>query len=736
MSTVSTRPAVAMATIIPEVRLTEGEAAALAAERYAAGRLPGAENLCRRLLESQPDAIASLHLLGRICLDTGRPHEAAELLKRAIAATPGDSSLRRDLGRALAGLGRPAEAVTHFEAALLADPSDAEGARLLGLALADLGRLDAGVAALQDALLLRPDFAEAACDLGKVLQQAGRLAESELSLRRALGLTPDSPDAHAALARTLSALGRPDEAADAYHTALKLAPQDADIWLAFADLSQAESQYEDAVEAYQRALRLRPDWPAALSHLALAMLALGTPAEAEDLSRRAVALDKTNMQLLLNLAAVLMAERRAGEAVDCYRQVLQLDPASLPARIELARALQAMGEGAAAIEAAETAAALAPASAEAVAGLAGILTQEGHYAAAEAALRRHPAVSAYGPLAALGDALRGQERLGEAVDAYRRALELAPSDAAAHAGLAQALLGAGDYESGWAEYAWSVQTANSEWDGGPLDGKTILLTAEPGYGETIQFLRYTPLVAARGGRVVVMCPAPVVPLAATVPGVVAALPIEAPLPDFDVEARLASLPRLFSSRLEDLPSAECFQINPALADKWRRRLNRLPGRRIGLAWQGSKLHPGDRFRSISLARFAGLLLVPGYGFVSLQAGFGRDQIRQTGFGGRLLDPEEEIVRGSESFADFIETAGLLHAIDLVITVDTALAHLAASLGRPTWLLLPRPADWRWLTDRTDSPWYPAIRIFRQTVPGEWGGALGAVERALRAGEGP
>jgi hypothetical protein len=233
-----------------------------------------------------------------------------------------------------------------------------------------------------------------------------------------------------------------------------------------------------------------------------------------------------------------------------------------------------------------------------------------------------------------------------------------------------------------------------------------------------------------------MCPAPVVPLAATVPGVVAALPIEAPLPDFDVEARLASLPRLFASQLDELPPAECFQINPALADKWRRRLNRLPGRRIGLAWQGSKLYPEDRFRSIPLARFAGLLLVPGYGFVSLQAGFGRDQIRQTGFGGRLLDPEEEIVRGSESFADFLETAGLLHGIDLVITVDTALAHLAASLGRPTWLLLPRPADWRWLIDRTDSPWYPAIRIFRQTVPGEWGGALGAVERALRAGEAP
>jgi hypothetical protein len=157
--------------------------------------------------------------------------------------------------------------------------------------------------------------------------------------------------------------------------------------------------------------------------------------------------------------------------------------------------------------------------------------------------------------------------------------------------------------------------------------------------------------------------------------------------------------------------------------------------RVGLAWQGSTLHPGDLFRSLALTRFAGLLLVPGYSFVSLQIGPGREQIAETGYGGRLLDPKADPDHGAEAYADFLETATMLEALDLVIAVDTAVAHLAGAIGRPTWVLLPRPADWRWLTDRSDSPWYPTMRLFRQPTPGDWPGVLHEVERALRAGEG-
>ncbi len=307
-----------------------------------------------------------------------------------------------------------------------------------------------------------------------------------------------------------------------------------------------------------------------------------------------------------------------------------------------------------------------------------------------------------------------------------------------------ALLGAGRYAEGWPEYEWRWQAENfptrlrheaPRWDGSDPTGKTVLLHAEQGHGDSIQFLRYVPLVLALGARVVLECHAPVLPLAAKIPGIAAAVPLSGELPAHDLQAPLMSLPYIFASTLETLPPADCFAVPPEMAEKWRQRWRRLPGPRIGLAWQGSKLHPGDRFRSIPLSRFAGLLLVPGYSFISLQIGPGREQIIETGYGGRLLDPKAEAEYGREAYADFIETAAMLQALDLVITIDTALAHLAGALGRPTWVLLQRPADWRWLTERSDTPWYSSLRLFRQPALGDWTSVLLEVERALRAGEG-
>jgi tetratricopeptide (TPR) repeat protein len=731
---------------IPDVRLSPAEASLLAGERYAAKRLGEAEKLCRTWLSVQPEASGALHLLGIICLDSGRRHEAQELLQLASAIAPNNANIRRNLGSALSLLARPEDAIVQFEAALAIDPADAGASRNLGLSLRSLGRMDEAAAAFERALAQRPNFAKAARNLGVALLELGEAEKAEAHLRHAVELAPNVAANRAALGAALRARGKADEAIGEYRAATDQAPDNAEFWFAFGNLLRSAERHLEAANAYTRVLALRANWPAALSNLAGTRLSLGAAAEAEELARRAVELEPQNGGLLVNLGAILQSQKRYGEAIDCYRQALAKDPNAIQAQINLGTALLASGEGEAAVAAAERARELAPDSAEAQALLGQVLSAEGRFAEAEEACRRRVALTPDNAeaLIAHGDALRSADRLDEAIDTYRRALTVAPDSAHAHANLGMAFLGAGRYAEGWSEYEWRWKAENfptrprheaPRWDGSDPAGKTVLLHAEQGHGDSIQFLRYAPLVAARGARVILECHAPVLPLAAKIPGIAAAMPLGGEVPAHDLQAPLMSLPHIMGSTLANLPRPDCFSVPAELADKWRQRWRRLPGPRIGLAWQGSKLHPGDRFRSIPLSRFAGLVLVPGYSFVSLQIGPGREQIAESGYGGRLLDPKAEDY-GGEAYADFLETAAMLQALDLVITIDTALAHLAGSLGRPAWVLLPRPADWRWLTERSTSPWYSSLRLFRQPAPGDWASVLLEVERALRAGEGP
>lgn len=729
---------------VANVRLSPVEARLLIAERHAANRPIEAEALCRAWLAAQPEASDALQMLGVICLDSGRRHEAQELLQLASTLAPGNGSIRRNLGSALSLLGRPEDAIAQFEAALAIDANDADACRSLGLALRRLGQLKEAAGMFEKALALRPNFAKAARNLGLALMELGETARAEAPLRQAVQFAPTVAANHAALGAALRTLGKTDDAIAEYRAAVDQAPDNADFWFALGNLLRAADRHLEAATAYSRALALRADWAVALSNLAGTRLSLGASAEAEELARRAIELEPKNPELMINLGAILQTQNRHGEAIDLYRRALGEDDRLAKAHMNLAVALQANGEGAAAIAAAERAARLDSNSAETQALLGQIMAAEGRFSEAEEACRQRVALypGDAEALIAHGDALRALERLDEAIETYRRALAIAPESAHGHTNLGMALLGAGRYAEGWPEYEWRWRANNfptrarrgkPRWDGADPSGKTVLLHAEQRHDDTIQFLRFAPLVAARGARVVLECHAPVLPLAARIPGIAAAVPLT-DVPAHDLQAPLTSLPYIFGSTLESLPPADCFAVPEPLVDKWRQRWRRLQGQRIGLAWQGNNLHPGDRFRSIPLSRFAGLLLVPGFSFVSLQIGPGREQIAETGYGGRLLDPKAD-EHSSEAYADFLETAAMLQNLDLVITVDTALAHLAGSLGRPSWVLLPRPADWRWLTDRNTSPWYPSMRLFRQTASGDWTSVLLEVERALRAGEG-
>jgi hypothetical protein len=292
------------------------------------------------------------------------------------------------------------------------------------------------------------------------------------------------------------------------------------------------------------------------------------------------------------------------------------------------------------------------------------------------------------------------------------------------------LLLRGDFSRGWADYEWRLTTtrtfAQPQWDGGPLAGRTILLHAEQGLGDTLHFIRYAERVAAAGGNVVVECQAPLKRLLHDSLERIPVISHGEPLPSFDVHCPLLSLPRLFQTTLESIPARVPYvDANDALAPQWRARLaDKDRHLKIGLVWAGSEAHQNDRNRSIPLATFAPLAQGPNTCIYSLQKGDAARQAAASSAPFPLVDWTSEL-------HDFADTAALIAQLDLIITVDTAMAHLAGALGKPVWALVPHVPDWRWLLDRDDSPWYPTMRLFRQTNPGDWTSVLERVATALR-----
>lgn len=334
-----------------------------------------------------------------------------------------------------------------------------------------------------------------------------------------------------------------------------------------------------------------------------------------------------------------------------------------------------------------------------------------------------------------------------ALGRFGRALELRPEDPAARLGQAMALLHLGDYAEGWKEYGWrwrvpairaAIRAAMPalpcpRWQGEDLAGRSILLWAEQGFGDTLQFIRYAPLVRRLGAAVYVRCPAELRRLFSRIPGVTVLEEGQEetqPAPAVDFHAPLMDLPHLFGTGLDDIPFADSYlEADPALVQAWRGRLAVHPGFRVGLVWAGNprRHNPSanalDRRRSIGLEEFAILGGMAGITFFSLQKGQGGEDLRHPPPGLQIIDPMDDV-------ADFADTAALLANLDLLVTVDTSVAHLAGALGRPVWMLSRFDGCWRWLSDREDSPWYSSMRIFRQTEAGNWGPALQRLRQAL------
>ncbi len=571
---------------------------------------------------------------------------------------------------------------------------------------AGLGHMQAGrhleaQLCCQQALAADPNHADTLHLMGLVAVRAKQYDHALEWISRAIRLEP-KPDYLTNLGATLLNLGRREEALKAFDTAVQLKPLDADLWRNLGNILIDVERPADAILSFQHALKLNPrHWDAA------------------------------------NKAAhLLYRSDRFEEALACLNLCDELQPGQFPTLQMRALTLHKLRRFEEALADNTRALAARPDDAEALNNRGVILRMLKRFDEAVANYDRALA-SRPGYAEALynrGLALDELKRFDEALASYDRAVRARPDYVEAHWNEALLRLLTGDFSRGWAKYEWRWKNqslaltkrnfAQPLWLGeDAIDGKTVLLHSEQGFGDTIQFCRYVPLVAARGARVIVEVAAPLQDLMSDLAGATQVIPRGTPLPDFDYQCPLLSLPLAFGTRLETIPAPTPYLHAPAQASKaWQARLGPKTRPRIGLAWSGNAAHKDDQNRSIGL-RFLSPLLDTGATFVSLQK-----DVRDAD--AAVLGERDDILHFGDALKDFSDTAALISNLDLVISVDTSVAHLAGALGKPVWVLLTYVPDWRWLLDRDDSPWYPTARLFRQNDARTWDDAIARVREAL------
>jgi tetratricopeptide (TPR) repeat protein len=484
--------------------------------------------------------------------------------------------------------------------------------------------------------------------------------------------TPEQLQAEFERCAALQRANRLEEAAAGYGALLAEAPQVAQIHYNLGLALKGLGRHDAAAQSFRQAVRLRPNWAEAF----------------------------------VNLANALQQMRQFVEAERCSRQALRLNP-DLPEALFIHGAL---------------------------------LRDLGRFEAAATtlgqAVRRRPAL--FAGHHNLGMALRDLGRLEQAEAAYRAALAIEPDNPVTQLNLGMLHLLAGRLAEGWEglEYRWKLDGAPPRrlntplWDGRPLPDGTLLIWAEQGLGDTLEFCRYVPLAAERARATVLVATPETRRLLTTLHPAVPVIGAEDGVPAHDVQCPIPSLPRAFGTTLDTVPGTTPYlRADPEAAGRWRERLAGLGGLRVGLVWAGNAGYAYDRFRSVPFAMFTRLLGQPGVSFVSLQKGPPAAELRALPAGARVHDWTDEL-------ADMADTAALVDGLDLVISVDTSVVHLTGALGKPVWMLNRFDSEWRWMLGRDDSPWYPTLRQFRQSQPGDWADVFARVAAALAELVGP
>ena len=619
-------------------------------------------------------------------------------------AEPPEGQIER--ARALHQQGQLEAALTLYAEVLTAHPGSAEAHYRRANVLKDQGTLDAAVAGYDQAIALKPDYAHAFCNRAVVLGQLQKLPEALASYERAIAIDPTDVLAQYNRGMLLNATGKKDAALAAFDSAIA---QNAGFFPAHfgrAALLQERKQWPASLTSYDQAVALNPGDLSAHFNRSTVLKQLERWSDALASYDRAIALNGGFAPAHAGRADVLQQLNRLPEALDSYDQAIKLDPKDATVHSSRGVTLQKMGRFDEALASYDQAGAINPNYPEACFNRGTVLAD----------------------LCDFEGALAG----------YRKAVALRPDFAEAHLNLALTALKVGDYATGWAHYEWRWRVTRGPisneqrlfrqplWLGEPgIAGKTLLLHGEQGLGDSLQFGRFAERVAGLGARVILEVPRPLAALCATLRGVTQVIVHGDPLPDFDVHCPLMSLPLALKITLETVATAFPYLgSDPRKVASWQERLGPRVKPRIGLTWSGSVGARTFSARSYPLAK-----LVPhlanDFEYIGLQTEI-------TAADRKTLSEYPAIRQFEGELRDFSDTAALCECLDLVITMDTSATHLAGALGKKAWVLVPFDGDWRWLVNREDSPWYPTVRVFRQTSRGDWDGVFERVARELHA----
>ncbi len=680
---------------------------------YQSGRLHEASTLCQQVLQSQPRHFAALNLLGVIAARSNLLEQAVELFTKATRIDRKSAATHNNLGNAQQSLRQYAAAVASYD----------------------------------KAIALKRDYVDAHTNRGHALRALLKHAEALASYEKAIKLDPRSASAHYSRGNALCDLGQHSRAIACYDNAVALKADYVDAHYNRGNALLVLKQYTAAVASYDRAIALKSDHADAYYNRGNALVELKQYTAAVASYDEAIALKRDYREAWHNRGKALCELRQFDAAIASYDTAIAHGANRADAYCDIGFALQQLDQLDAALEKFAQAISIQPAHAQAYTNQGVVFLQLNHL---EAALEKFDRAISIDPTHAQAYTNQGVvflrfNHLEAALASYDKAIALKPDFVPAYQNRGHTRLLAGDYTNGWADHEHRLKSELfisvrrdfrlPRWDGaGSIAGKTILLHSEQGLGDTLQFCRYTKLVADLGARVILEVQTPLQSLLGSLEGVAEVLPYGAALPEFDFHCSLMSLPFAFKTTLPTIPAQIPYlHADGTKVSYWREKVGEKRKPRVGLVWSGGFRpdHPELRFvnnrRNIPLKKLAQLYL-PDVEFYTLQKGQPAES--------ELADLSSDEWGGPKPLDytnllnDFSDTAALIESLDLIIAVDTSTAHLAAALGKPVWLLNRFDTCWRWLLDRTDSPWYPTIRIYRQPEAGDWDGVIETVKSDL------
>jgi tetratricopeptide (TPR) repeat protein len=673
-----------------------------AAEHQRHDRLQDALTLYDSIIRAEPKMAAAHYNRGVVLHSLGKAEDALRSYDIAIHLRPDLLGAHYNRAIALKTLGRLEDAIRSYDDLIARDPDNPHAYNNRSSIMRELGRIEEALRSATMAVALKPDFAEAHNNLGRAFQDLRRLSEALESFNKATALKPGYAEAYNNLGNALRALGRSAEALQSYDKALAISTDYPEVHYNRAIALKEVEGLEAAIKSFDGAIKLNPRFAAAHNDKGLALRDLGRLEESLSCFSRAVELMPHHGDAHKNRGSVLLALKRPHEALNSFDLAVALAPDCAEAHNDRGNALLELGHPNEALGCYEKAIQLDPQLAE---------------AHCNKAFR-----------------LRELKRVDEAIRCYDAAIRINPGMAGAYWDKSLCLLMKGDWEAGWPLHEWRKKkpkpsglwkSPDQEWTGKEsLEGKTLFIHAEQGLGDTIQFCRYARLARAKAAKVILGVPDALVRLLKGLGGEIDVVASIAPPDAFDIHIPLMSMPLAFRTTPDDcLSEVPYLKAEPGTVAKWKARLGR-DGFKVGICWQGSMI---DAARAFPVAHLESVARIPDVRLISLQKHDGVEQLRELPIGMKVETLGDDFDAGTDAFVD---AAAVVECLDLVIASDTAIAHLAGALARPTWVVLKYVPDWRWLLDRPDSPWYPTMRLFRQPGPGDWSGVFADIRANL------